>query len=413
MTGILNGMRIVEGSAFVAVPLAGMTLAQMGADVIRFDRLGGGLDATRWPVAPNGISHFWAGMNKGKRSIALDMRSPRGQELVTQIITAPGKDAGMFMTNLKVRGWMDYEALSQHREDLIMVSLKGDRHGRPAVDYTVNPALGFPAITGPEGSTDPVAHALPAWDCVAGQLMVSALLAAERHRLRNGSGQDVELSLKDVAAAMLGNLGIIGDTATGGAKRQKSGNALFGAYGQDFICADGQRIMVIGLTARQWRGLVSATETRDQLDALSKKLGVDFADEGMRYVHRDPITQILAPWFAARSSTSIGAQFDEQGLTWSLFRDFEGALANDADLSTDNPMFSEIDNPGLGRFLVPGTPLNFSKHARQNPAPAPVLGANTEEILGDVVGLPDVEIASLFDDGVVKGPSLKDIRPAA
>jgi hypothetical protein len=76
--GILSGMRVVEGSAFVAVPLAGMTLAQMGADVIRFDRLEGGLDAGRWPVTQDGQSLFWAGLNKGKRSIAIDMKNPRG-----------------------------------------------------------------------------------------------------------------------------------------------------------------------------------------------------------------------------------------------------------------------------------------------------------------------------------------------
>lgn len=413
MNNVLKGMRIVEGSAFVAVPLAGMTLAQMGADVIRFDRIGGGLDSTRWPVAPNGLSHFWAGMNKGKRSIAVDMKSERGRELVTQIITAPGEDAGMFLTNLKVRGWMDHETLSKHREDLIMVSLKGDRHGRPAVDYTVNPALGFPAITGAEGSTEPVAHALPAWDCIAGQLMVSALLAAERHRLRTGLGQDVDCSLKDVAAAMLGNLGIIGDTMTGGAKREKAGNALYGAYGQDFICADGERIMVIGLTRRQWQGLVKVTQTGPQLDALAAQLGVDFGDEGMRYTHRAVITEVLKPWFAVRQSADIGEIFDAASLTWSMFRDFEGALAQDADLSTQNPMFSEIDTPGLGRFLVPGSPLSFSRHARVPPTAAPALGVHTEEILGDVVGLPDVEIASLFDTGVVQSPCYAAARPAA
>ena len=413
MSTILKGMRIVEGSAFVAVPLAGMTLAQMGADVIRFDRIGGGLDAKRWPVAPNGKSHFWAGMNKGKRSIAVDMRSDRGRELVTQIITAPGEDAGMFLTNLKVRGWMDHETLSKHRADLIMVSLKGDRHGRPAVDYTVNPALGFPAITGPEGSTDPVAHALPAWDCIAGQLMVSTLLAAERHRLRTGQGQDAEFSLKDVAAAMLGNLGIIGDTTMGGAKREKSGNALYGAYGQDFICADGQRVMVIGLTRRQWHGLMRATQTKPQLDQLATRLGADLDDEGVRYTHRAAITEILKPWFLARSSDSIGTIFDKEGVTWSVFRDFEAALAEDPDLSSDNPIFSEIDNPGLGRFLVPGSPVTFSAHPRSKPAPAPALGLHTEEILGDVVGLPDVEIASLFDTGVVQSPTYKVVHSAA
>uniref|UniRef100_A0AAN0MBU0 CoA transferase n=1 Tax=Yoonia rhodophyticola TaxID=3137370 RepID=A0AAN0MBU0_9RHOB len=94
MNNALTGMRIVEGSAFVAVPLAGMTLAQMGAEVIRFDRIGGGLDARRWPVAKNGLSHFWAEMNKGKKSVAVDMRDPRGKELITQIITALAQGCG-------------------------------------------------------------------------------------------------------------------------------------------------------------------------------------------------------------------------------------------------------------------------------------------------------------------------------
>ena len=77
--GILSGMRVVEGSAFVAIPLAGMTLAQMGAEVIRFDRIEGGLDAARWPVTAEGRSLFWAGLNKGKKSVAVDLQSPEGR----------------------------------------------------------------------------------------------------------------------------------------------------------------------------------------------------------------------------------------------------------------------------------------------------------------------------------------------
>jgi 2-methylfumaryl-CoA isomerase len=413
MTNILKGMRVVEGSAFVAVPLAGMTLAQMGAEVIRFDRIIGGLDAHRWPVAANGQSHFWAGMNKGKKSIAVDMSSERGRELVTQIITAPGEDAGLFLTNLKVRGWMDYPTLSKHRADLIMVALKGDRAGRPAVDYTVNPAIGFPAITGPEGSDAPVAHALPAWDCIAGNMMVSALLAAERHRLKTGQGQDVEFSLKDAAAAMLGHLGIIGDTITGGKKRSRTGNALYGAYGQDFVCADGQRVMVIGLTDRQWRGLVKQTGTGDQMAALERRLGIDLRDEGSRFVHRADITAVLEPFFASRKVADFADDFESAGLTWSIFRDFEQALAQDPDLSTDNPMFDQIDNPGLGTFIVPGSPLNFSAFPRTAPGPAPALGMHTEEILGDVVRMTDTEIAQLFDSGTVQSPNRMQHKPAA
>jgi 2-methylfumaryl-CoA isomerase len=262
-------MRVVEGSAFVAVPLAGMTLAQMGADVIRFDRLQGGLDARRWPVTKTGASLFWAGMNKGKRSLAVDIGHPEGQEIVSALITAPGPDAGMFLTNLRAKGWMDFPALQARRNDLIMVSLTGTRRGEPAVDYTVNPSLGFPMATGPEGGPEPVSHVLPAWDCIAGQMVVNTLLAAERHRLRTGAGQLAELSLKDVAAAMLGHLGIIGEVAVNGVDRAKAGNALYGAYGQDFTLACGRRIMVIGLTDRQWRGLVKVTGTAEAMDALS------------------------------------------------------------------------------------------------------------------------------------------------
>ncbi len=408
MAGILNGLRVVEGSAFVAVPLAGMTLAQMGADVIRFDRLGGGLDAHRWPVTETGQSLFWAGLNKGKRSIAVDIASDEGKELVTAIITAPGPDAGCFLTNLRIRGWMDYPTLKAQRDDLIMVSLLGTRQGGPAVDYTVNPSIGFPSATGPEGSPDPVAHVLPAWDCIAGQMVAMGLLAAERHRLRTGDGQLVEIALKDVAAAMLGNLGIIGEVAVNGVDRPKGGNTLYGAYGQDFVCADGRRVMVIGLTDRQWRGLVKVMGLEEPIEALGQRLGLDLRDEGNRYRARVEITKLFAPWFAARRVEDFASAFDRAGCTWSEFRSFAEAVRLDPDLSPDNPMFSFVDQPAIGRFPVPGTPFDFSALAREAPSPAPSLGQHTEEILADVLKLGDAAIGRLLDRGIVAGPHAAD-----
>lgn len=394
-------MRVVEGSAFVAVPLAGMTLAQMGADVIRFDRLQGGLDAQRWPVTAQGTSLFWAGLNKGKRSIALDITHPRGQEIVTRLITAPGPDAGLFLTNLRVRGWMDFPALSELRPDLIMVSLTGTRRGEPAVDYTVNPSLGFPMATGPEGSTAPVAHVLPAWDCIAGGMMVQALLAAERHRLRSGQGQLAEMSLKDVAAAMLANLGIVGEVAVNGVDRPKTGTALYGAYGQDFLCRCGARVMVVGLTDRQWRGLVRVLALEEEITVLGHRLGLDLRAEGNRWVARHQITALFAPWFAARDLAEVGPLFDTAGLTWAPFRSFAEAVRDDPDLSPDNPMFSLLHQPGIGTLPVPGSPIGFSAHDRQAPRPAPRLGQHSEEILADVLGLPEGEIGQLMDKGIV------------
>ncbi|WP_439521288.1 CoA transferase [Marivita sp.] len=410
---VLKGMRVVEGSAFVAVPLAGMTLAQMGAEVIRFDRLGGGLDAGRWPLAPNGESLFWAGMNKGKKSIAVDMKSPEGRELITRIITAPADDAGLFLTNLRVRGWMDYDTLCKDRDDLIMVTLTGDRHGRPQVDYTVNPALGIPHMTGPADSDAPVAHALPAWDLIAGNMCVSALLAAERHRLRGHGGQEVEIALKDVAAATLGHLGMIGDVALNAQDRGKSGNALYGAYGQDFVCADGRRVMVIGLTDRQWRGICKVTGTTEAMASLEQRIGVSLADEGNRWRFRDDITAVLKPWFDQRRVPDFDTAFNEAGLTWSEFRTVREAVETDADLSPDNPMFADVMQPGIGQFPVPAHPAAFSASGRVAAQPAPRLGQHTEEILTEIAGCSGTEIARLFDTGVVQSPRFAKPRSAA
>ena len=401
MSNILQGMRVVEGSAFVAVPLAGMTLAQMGADVIRFDRIEGGLDSKRWPVSETGQSHFWAGMNKGKRSVAVNMRSDEGRVLISRIITAPGEDAGLFISNLRVAGWTDHETLSQQRQDLIMVTLTGDRAGRPQVDYTVNPALGIPYITGPTDATTPVASALPAWDCIAGHMVVSALLAAERRRLKTGLGEDVELALKDVAAATIGHLGMIGEAATAPQQRTKSGNDLYGAYGHDFICADGKRVMIIGLTDRQWALIVKVTETENEMQALENETQMSLRDEGNRWRLRDRITALLNPWFAARNVADFAAHFDQAGLTWSLFQSLQQALETDPDLQADNPIFELCDQPGLGRYPVPSLPVRFRNAGRSATKLAPKLGQHTEEILSEVAGLDDTEIAQLFDRNIV------------
>ncbi len=403
MVRILERLRIVEGSAFVAAPLAGMTLAQMGADVIRFDRIRGGLDHGRWPVTKDGRSLFWAGLNKGKRSLAVDMTTPRGQEIITRLICEPGEGKGIFLTNLRVRGWMDYDALKKHRADLIMMSITGDRRGGPQVDYTVNPAVGFPMATGPEGSDEPVGHVLPAWDCITGQQAALGILAAERHRRLTGNGQIVELALKDMALAMLGNLGLIGEVTVNGYDRPKMGNSLYGAYAQDFVCKCGGRVIVVALTQRQWDNLKAATHTQAEFDALALKLGVNLSQEGVRFENRAAITDVLKPFFDTRRIAEFEAVFNERSVTWSRYRTFRQAVEEDPDISEDNPMFSRLEHPGIGTYLTPGNPIAFSDAERIPPTRAPGLGENTDEILSEI-GYSDGEIANLHDDKIVAGP---------
>ena len=406
MHGILHGLRVIEGSAFVAAPLGGMTLAQLGADVIRFDPIGGGLDHGRWPLTNDGAhSLFWTGLNKGKRSIAVDFRAPRGQELLTRLITSPGPDAGIFSTNFPAKGWLSYDALSVHRADLIMVNLLGRRDGGSEVDYTVNPAIGFPALTGSSSDDTPVNHVFPAWDAIAGHMLAVAILAAERHRTRQGVGQLVTLALKDVGLAMLGHLGMIAEVMVNDSDRDRFGNYLYGAFGRDFVTADGERAMVVGLTAMQWTTLVKATGIADAIASLSSRMQLDFADEGNRFRARTEIAALLEPWFAARTLAETRAQLDAARVTWAPYRTVRDAIVQDADLSVANPMFEMLQQPGVGMTLAPASPLNFNRVPRVPVAPAPMLGQHTDEILLGILGLTEADVGVLHDDGIVAGPT--------
>ncbi len=402
MNRILNGLRLIEGSAFVAAPLAGMTLAQMGAEVIRFDPIGGGLDYGRWPVTAAGDSLFWAGLNKGKKSIALDIRSPEGRELVAGLVAAPGPDAGLFLTNFPASGWLAYEALKAGREDLIMVAIQGNRDGSSELDYTVNPAVGFPAVTGHDER--PVNHVLPAWDIGTGLSAVSGLLAAERWRGRTGEGQMLSVALSDVAFATVANLGIAADWQVNGRERDLGGNDLYGAFGRDFETSDGRRVMVVGLSPRQWAALVKTCGAEQAMAAIAAETGLDLADEGNRYRARVAIAEALAPWFAARSFAEAAEALEAGGVTWGPYQSFREAMERDPRFSTESPLFAEVAHPGLGRLLTPGSPLEFTRHLREAPGRAPRLGEHTDAVLADVLGLGDGQIGALHDRGVIAGP---------
>lgn len=406
MEGVLDGLRVIEGSAFVAAPLGGMTLAQLGADVIRFDPIGGGLDHTRWPITAQGHSLFWAGLNKGKRSIQVDLASEAGRDLVRALVTAPGPDAGLLLTNFPARGFLAYDRLAARRADLIMVSIVGNHDGSSAVDYTVNPATGFPWATGPRNLSVPFNHLLPAWDAITGALAASAVLAAERARSRTGAGQFVQIALSDVAFWMVGNLGKIAEVQVNGHERVKDGNYLYGAFGRDFLTQDGHRIMVVALTMRQWNNLVQATGLKDAFDAIARLMDVDLDDEGGRYTAREVLGATLKPWVLARTLDEVRETFDAHGVSWGPYQTFRQLVEHDPRCSTVNPMFAEVEQPGIGIYLMPGSPLAFSGADRLPPTRAPQLGEHTDVVLAEVLGLADHEIGRLHDDGVVAGPSV-------
>ncbi|HEY1797676.1 MAG TPA: CoA transferase [Stellaceae bacterium] len=403
MNRLLADLRIVEISAFVAAPLGGMTMAQMGAEVIRIDPIGGGIDHFRWPVAENGTSLYWAGLNKAKRSVALALHKTEGRELAQALATAPGPGGGIVLTNLPPLPGLDYASLKAKRADVILLRLLGNRDGSAAVDYTVNAASGFPLVTGSGGGA-PINHVLPAWDIAAGLYLAMALLAAERHRTQTGAGQEVVAALADVALGMVGHLGYIGDIRINGTSRPALGNDLYGSFGRDFGLKDGRRIMVIALTPRQWRGLGRATGLADKFAEACARLGADPDTEAGRFAARDAIAELLSPWCAARTLAEVETAFAGTGVLWGAFQDFATLVASDPRCSPANPMFSEVDQPGIGPYLMPGLPLDFAASPREPTRPAPRLGQDTDAVLAEVLGLSAVQIGKLHDQGVVAGP---------
>ena len=402
MNGVLTGLSIVEGSAFVAAPTCGMTLAQMGADVIRFDLPGGGIDYRRWPVTESGTSIYWAGLNKGKRSLAVDFRKPEGQEILTALITRPGDDKGILLTNFPMRGWLSYEKLAERRADLIALNIIGNPDGSVAVDYTVNAAVGFPTVTGDGLAEHPVNHVFPGWDVSTGYAAATGILGAERHRRLTGEGQYVSLSLADMAFATVGNLGYIGEVLVNGESRPSIGNDVYGSYGRDFATRDGQRVMVIAVSVAQWKKLVEATETGAAMDALEAETGLDFTREEDRYEAREAISGHIARWCSHHNLADIRRTFDHHNVCWGPYQTFEQMVRQDPRASVKNPLFAQVEQPGIGEYIVPGTPHKFGDHDRGH-VRAPVLGEHTDEILSGELGISDGEIAKLHDAKIVAG----------
>ncbi|HET6735653.1 CoA transferase, partial [Mycobacterium sp.] len=390
----LAGVKIVEISSFVAVPLAGMTLAQLGAEVIRIDPIGGAADYHRWPVTDEGESIYWAGLNKGKRSVAADLRSAEGQDLVQRLIA----DSGVLVTNVAGRQWHSYDSLTRLRPDLIHVEVSGRADGGTGVDYTVNAAIGFPMVTGPSELAAPVNHVLPAWDVACGIYAALAVVTALRHRDVTGQGQRISIPLENVALATAGNLSFFTEAMINGTTRERTGNSVYGTYGQDFTSSDGVSFMVVALTGRHFRDLTELTGTTKAVAALADSLGADFTDEGERYRHREALTGLFAEWFTAHTAEEITAALGATSVLWDRYRSFAEVVSEDK--VTANPMFTPLSQARIGEYLAPGLPISIDG-AYPPAVPAPALGDDTAAVLNEWLGMDADDVDRLIQSGTV------------
>ncbi|MEN9763882.1 MAG: hypothetical protein RI906_3708 [Pseudomonadota bacterium] len=402
MYQLLEGLRLVEAASFVAAPSAALHLAQLGAEVIRIDPVGGGPDRHRWPLSGSGESLYWQGLNKGKKSVAINLATPRGRELALELIAAPGDTAGLFLTNYPATSFLSHANLAQRRADLITLRVQGWADGSSGLDYTVNAVTGLPMMTGPVDARGPVNHVLPAWDLSTGALAAFHLMAAERHRRLTGQGGEILLPLSSVAFSALGALGQIAEVQLSGADRPRVGNNLFGAFGRDFKTADGAYLIVVAITRKQWSGLLKALGLVEQVATLQSQLGVNFDhDEGARFEHRASLDPLVAWAIAARPLAELRIVFDEHEVCWAPYRTLSEALALEAELSEANPMMSQVTHPGALTYLTPGSPARYASLERVSPERAPALGEHTAAVLSEILRFADHEIGMLLEQGVI------------
>jgi 2-methylfumaryl-CoA isomerase len=395
MYNLLSGLSVIEASSFVASPSAGLYCAQMGAEVIRVDQVGGGPDFRRWPVTVKNDSLYWENLNRAKKSVALDLGHPEGRELLQALVRATGQ----VITNFPAKGFMAHKVLAEGRPDLITVRVMGWADGSPALDYTVNNAVGYPMMTGP--GPEPVNHVLPAWDLISGAYAAFALLAALRRRDATGAGSEVRIPLSDVAIGTAANLGGIAEVLYAGENRPRLGNTVYGLFGRDFTTEDGVRTMIVVVTPRQWSNLVAALGLGQAIVSLERDRGVSFAtDDGVRFTHRDALMPLFERAIRARTHADLAAAFDAGGVVHSPYRTMLDA-ANDRELVAENPIFGISQNPSGFVYPAAGAFATVPQLERQAPRPAPRNGEHSEEVLASRLSLPVGEIARLIDAGIV------------
>jgi 2-methylfumaryl-CoA isomerase len=192
-------------------------------------------------------------------------------------------------------------------------------------------------------------------------------------------------------------MGWLAEADIRGTARPRHGNHLFGSFGSDFATADSHRLMVVALTEGQWRALRDVTETGKVFEALEHVLDADLSREDDRYQLRETIAAVLRPWFEQRDFATVRELLNRAHVLWSPYSDMAQAAAASRALVG---LVEEIDQAGIGDMLAAGSPVRW-EDARQAPEPAPVLGADTDEVLTTSLGLTQADLGRLREGGII------------
>ena len=389
----LAGIRVVDLSRVLAGPYATMTLADLGADVVKVEHPRGGDETRSWgPPFTGGESAYFLSVNRSKRSVALDLKDPEGRELALALCAGADVVIENFRFGGAKRLGVDYEAVRERRVDVVYCTISGfgarAPRDRPGYDFTLQAESGLMSITG-DADGEPTKVGVAVVDVLTGLNAATAILAALHRRSRTGEGELIEVSLLDSAFAALVN--VAAGALVTGQEPARYGNAhpSIVPY-QPFHTGDGLLAVAAandGLFVR----LCEAIE-RPELAADER-----YVTNDARVRNRDALVAELEGIFAARTTDEWLGRLLAAGVPCGEIRGVHDALQLAGGATTD------VEHPTSGTLPLVNAPFSFTHAELSAPTPPPRLGEHTAEVLGEL-GVDEERLAALERRGVIARP---------
>jgi crotonobetainyl-CoA:carnitine CoA-transferase CaiB-like acyl-CoA transferase len=395
----LEGLRVLDMTQFLAGPFATQILADLGADIVKLEAPVGDWSRTLPPHFVGGESCYYLSINRSKRAIAVDMKSPEGLELARKLADSCDMLIENFRPGVLGKLGFDWDALSARNPGLIWVSISGfgqtgPYRDRPAYDMIVQAMSGGMSLTGePDGRS--VRAGLPIGDLCAGMYGLIGGLAALEERRRTGKGRFVDISMLDCQVAMLTYQAAYYLQSGEVPGRQGAGHASIPTY-RAFAAGNGTGLVITANTERMWQGLC------DVLGLPALKSDPRFLTNDERYVNRAALWPLLEAAFRTREAKEWAPLLLKAGVPVGEVNDLAAALSDEQVLHRN--MVLEMSSAAGETIRVVGNPIKFAGAAEPTPHYPPPLGANGREILAGMLGMEAAEIADYVNRGILKEP---------